>query len=74
MESKYNKVHLGIILVLGFWLGIGFVAFMDEVTATKCVPGNAVDYRGDLKAWTDRQGYVVMLSPEEDTYNFCTRR
>lgn len=60
---------------------IGFTAFVFVLGWTggetsgdgMCVPGYAVDYNGNLGAWLDRDGAVVLLAEEEDTYGWCTR-
>lgn len=39
--------------------------------ARPCVPVVAVDYRGDLGAWVDAGGSVVLWAPAEDSFGWC---
>jgi hypothetical protein len=63
--------------LLMFFLGgiVGTIApvWHRATPAGGCVPGNAINYDGHLGAWLGRDGAVILLADQEDTYQFCTR-
>ncbi len=73
---NFMRVYLMLVtLLVSFILGgvLGTVEPMWKRQQGKCVPGNAVEYDGTLRAWLDREGAVVMLAEDEGTFDWCTR-
>lgn len=72
--KEYIKI-LGFCLAFVAALTIIFAIFvadnLRELNGETCVPYRAVDYRGDLDAWVDINGKVVLIAVEEDTYDWC---
>lgn len=62
-------------LVLGGLLGVVMALLWPKAdpTSDPCVPGYAVDYDGQLGAWLDRDGRIVLLAEFEDSYDWCTK-
>jgi len=75
--TRLERAAGGLVMVAGLvaTVGVLVVAATDDPgrTPAPCVPGYAVDYRGDLNAWLDAGGVIVLRAPEEDTYPWCTR-
>jgi hypothetical protein len=57
------------VAAIGYGLG-----FQVADPSVECVPGYAVDYDGTLGAWLDRDGKVVLLAENEDTFDWCVTR
>lgn len=72
--TRLDRLAGGLVMIAGLAASAAvLVAAASDHTPTPCVPGYAVDYRGDLDAWLDAGGVIVLLAPEEDTYPWCTR-
>lgn len=79
MTEKAFRDNVG----MGFFLAVvGFIFVLIFCVQTDrrldklekketCVPARAVDYRGDLNAWLDARGQVILIAEEEDTYDWC---
>ena len=68
MADRIMNTLIGI--MFGCALGLLIAAVADHNTE-RCVPHHAVDYNGNLNAWLDRTGAVVILAAEEDSVPFC---
>ena len=71
MNDTFYKVMAVIVtFVLGMTVGVALqYAVWDS--SDNCVPGTAIAYSGG--AWWDRDGRAVMVTPEEDSFPFCTK-
>lgn len=57
--------------IIGAFLALAYAMVTTDATTARCVPHHAVDYNGNLNAWLDRTGAIVILANEEDSVPFC---
>ena len=69
-DSIWAAVITGAVIVL---LVTAATLWPGDPTSDPCVPGYAVDYDGQLGAWLDRDGRIVLLAEFEDSYEWCTK-
>jgi hypothetical protein len=71
--NKYDTMFgVGVLLfalvLAAFWF---FVNRNNPDPGPICVPEAAVDYRGDLNAWLDADGRILIYAEQEDQYLRC---
>lgn len=72
--DKADKAALvwgGLLVILLGLASIWFVNRPMDLDPPPCVPSNWADYRGDLDAWVDEDGNILVSAETEDELPFC---